>query len=158
MPKLKIERKTLIRYAIFAAVATGLYLLYTDDHEAPVLTGFSFEKSDESGLNYEFSGAISDARGVSKAEFYCQDGGATKLVVVVAMSGADRNKTSFGILSRSPVWSGNWKGTSYDLDFSGRAIFPSDTPEINCQWQGILRDSLGNSRTVELQQTSVKPG
>ena len=136
----------------------GLYLFYTDDHEAPVLSDFRFEQVDEAGLSFRYSGSISDARGVSKAEFTCLDNGTPRLVIVVAMSGADRNKSSFGFLSRSPVWSGNWKGTSYDLSFSGRAIFPSDTPAISCNWQAQLRDSLGNARTVSLIQTEVASG
>ncbi len=152
------SRKTVIRYTIISLILGAGFYFYTDDHDAPQLTGFAFENTDKS-TEYEYSGRLTDARGVSRAQFECLDQGEIKLVIVVAMTGADRNKTSFGILSKSPIWSGSWKGTSYALDFGGRAIFPSQTEPISCIWRGKLRDNLGNEAVIEnLQKTEIQVG
>ncbi len=152
------SRKTVIRYTIISLILGAGFYFYTDDHDAPQLTGFAFENTDKP-TEYEYSGRLTDARGVSRAQFECLDQGEIKLVIVVAMTGADRNKTSFGILSKSPIWSGSWKGTSYELDFRGRAIFPSQTEPISCIWRGKLRDNLGNEAVIEnLQKTEIQVG
>ncbi len=152
------EKRTVVKYTIISLVLGAGFYFYTDDHDAPQLTGFAFENTDKPN-EYEYSGRLTDARGVSRAEFECLDQGEIKLVIVVAMTGADRNKTSFGILSKSPIWSGSWKGTSYVLDFGGRAIFPSQTQPISCIWRGKLRDNLGNEAVIEnLQKTEIQVG
>lgn len=150
-------RKTIVKYALIG-LAFGLALIfYTDDHDAPRLSDFKFEPSLDNPARYEFSGRLTDARGVASATFECVSQASTKLVIVVSMSGSNRNQTSFGILSRSPNWSGNWRGTSYDLEFSGRADFPSNLEPIDCTWTAKLRDNLGNENLVkELQETKIR--
>jgi hypothetical protein len=146
--------KSLIKYAaITALVGIGAYV-YLDDHEAPRLEGFVFESTGTPGT-YAYSGAITDARGTSWAEFTCIEDSDTKLVVHLAMSGAQRHSSSFGILGRSPQWTGSWKGTSYELEFSGRAVFPPGSDPVSCRWQVELKDNVGNRATNLLQEQQI---
>ncbi len=135
------------------------FWLYTDDHEAPQLSGFKFEPSQEHASRFEYSGKLTDARGVASATLECISKTKTELVIVVGMSGVNRNQTSFGIMSRSPNWSGNWRGTSYDLTFQGRADFPNDQIDIDCAWIAKLRDNLGNEAVLtDIQKTQIRIG
>ncbi len=153
------KRKTVIKYTIISVLLGIGFFIYTDDHDAPVLSNFKFEPRNGSDREYQFSGNLTDARGVSDAVFECMTGDQIKLVMVVTMTGNDRNKTSFGILSRSPNWSGSWKGTSYDLDFTGRATFPAKQADIDCSWQARLRDNLGNEAVLkDLAETKIRIG
>lgn len=153
------KKKTVIKYSVISVLLGIGFFIYTDDHDAPVLRGFHFEQREGFEREYEFGGNLTDARGVSDATFECVTGDETKLVIVVTMSGNDRNKTSFGILSRSPNWAGSWKGTSYDLDFTGRAVFPETQQDFDCSWQAVLQDNLGNSVTLEnLAETKIRIG
>ncbi len=153
------KKQTLIKYAVISVLLGIGFYFYTDDHDAPTLRGFHFEQRGGFEREYEFGGNLTDARGVSDATFECVTDEETKLVIVVTMSGNDRNKTSFGILSRSPNWAGSWKGTSYDLDFTGRAVFPNSKQDIACSWRANLRDNLGNNVTLtELAETKIRIG
>ena len=151
------QPKTILKYAIIGLLTVIAFWLYTDDHQAPELSGFQFEPSRNDPSRFEYSGRLIDARGVASATFECLSQSNTKLVIVVGMSGSNRNQTSFGILSRSPNWSGNWRGTSYDLVFTGRADFPSNQEPIDCVWNAKLRDNLGNEAILEdLQRTKIR--
>ena len=130
-----------------ATLSTAGFLLYTNDRVAPVVSEFSFAESDAEPGRYKFSGRITDERGVSRAFFRCLEGEQEQLVLDVAMSGSNRNQVSFGLISKSPHWAGNWKGTSYDLRFQGQTLLTELAP--TCQWQAELEDSLGN-KTVQL--------
>lgn len=153
------KKKTIIKYSVISILVGVGFFIYTDDHVAPELSDFRFEQREGFEREFEFGGNLKDARGVSDATFQCLSGDEAKLVIVVTMTGSDRNKTSFGILSKSPNWAGSWKGTSYDLDFTGRAVFPDTKQEIDCSWQANLRDNLGNSTVIEnLAQTKIRIG
>jgi hypothetical protein len=145
----KPKPKTLIKYSAFTALGLVAYFLYTNDHEPPVLTGFSFEADSQEVGEYVFSGAISDERGVAKAAFSCLDGDQVRMVIDVAMSGSNRNQVSFGLISKSPHWAGNWSGTSYELEFRGQTNLGEQGP--SCIWQAELKDSLGNTKTEVLK-------
>lgn len=151
------EKKTILKYSLISALlGIGLFI-YTDDHDAPALGDFRFSVSDENPLRFEYSGRLSDDRGVASATFECISETKTELVIVVGMSGVNRNQTSFGILSRSPNWSGNWRGTSYDLTFQGRADFPDDQVDTDCTWIAKLRDNLGNETVLtDIQKTQIR--
>ena len=145
----KPKPKTLIKYSVFSALGLGAFFLYANDHEPPVLTGFSFEADSQEVGEYVFSGAISDERGVAKAAFSCLDGDQIRMVIDVAMSGSNRNQVSFGLISKSPHWAGNWSGTSYELQFQGRTNLGERAP--SCIWRAELKDSLGNTKTEVLK-------
>ncbi|MEY4408920.1 MAG: hypothetical protein RLZ65_938 [Actinomycetota bacterium] len=152
-------KKTIIKYLVISVLLGIGFFIYTDDHDAPALSDFKFSVSDENPLRFQYSGRLSDARGVASATFECSSESKTELVIVVGMSGVNRNQTSFGILSRSPNWSGNWRGTSYDLTFQGRADFPNDQIDIDCTWIAKLRDNLGNEAVLtDIQKTQIRIG
>lgn len=141
--------KTLIKYSIFTILGLVGFFIYTDDQEPPVLSGFNFSANTLEAGSYVFSGRISDERGVAKAAFSCLDGDEVRMVIDVAMSGSNRNQVSFGFISKSPHWAGNWSGTSYELEFQGRTKVPGTLP--TCTWQAELKDSLGNSKVEILK-------
>jgi hypothetical protein len=145
--RLRPSRKTVLKYGSISVVAGIAFFLYTNDSAPPVLSDFSFAASASDPETFEFSGRITDERGVSKALFRCLDGQEEKMVLDVAMSGASRNQVSFGLISKSPHWAGNWKGTSYDLRFQGQTNLIEGL-EPSCNWQVELVDALGN-KTVE---------
>jgi hypothetical protein len=152
-------KKTIVKYLVISVLLGIGFFIYTDDPEAPALSNFKFSVSDENPLRFQYSGRLSDARGVASATFECISETKTELVIVVGMSGVNRNQISFGILSRSPNWSGNWRGTSYDLTFQGRADFPNDQLNINCAWMAKLRDNLGNEAVLtDIQKTQIRIG
>lgn len=144
----KLKRKTLMKYSAITIVSVAGFALYTNDHSAPELESFYFQQGPIEG-EYELGGRITDERGVSYAEFECFEGTELKQVIVVAMSGANRNKVSFGVLSRSPNWVGSWKGTSYDLTFS--AILRNQPVSQNCRWSATLKDNLGNQTQLAVE-------
>jgi len=144
----KPARKTVLKYTAISILCTAGFALYTNDRNPPELTEFSFEAHAFEVGRYDFSGRLTDTRGTAKAYFRCLDGEKEQFVLNVAMSGSNRNQVSFGVISRSPHWAGNWKGTSYDLKFQGQTNLPAGS-EPNCQWQVELVDSLGN-RKVEV--------
>jgi hypothetical protein len=146
----KPTRKTVLKYSVISVLSVAGFALYTNDHTPPVLTGFSFQANPDEAGRYDFSGRITDERGTSKAYFRCMAEDKEQFVLNVAMSGSNRNQVSFGVISRSPHWAGNWKGTSYDLYFQGQTNLPVGS-EPNCQWQVELVDSLGNQKVEEIK-------
>lgn len=146
----KPARKTVLKYSAISILCIAGFALYTNDQAPPVLTDFSFQANAAEAGRYDFSGRITDERGTSKAYFRCMAGDKEQFVLNVAMSGSNRNQVSFGVISRSPHWAGNWKGTSYDLYFQGQTNLPVGS-EPNCQWQVELVDSLGNQKVEEIK-------
>lgn len=104
---------------------------------------------------FEFSGQLSDSRGVTNAEFQCVEDGEIKLLIYLAMAGSDRNRVSFGQISGSFGWAGRWSGTSYDLSFEGLATLPPNLEATNCKWFAKLGDILGNQNYVDTGLTLV---
>lgn len=143
----KPKLKTVLKFGTIATLSTIAFFLYTNDRNPPELSEFSFEASPSTPGRYDFSGRITDERGVAKAAFRCLKDDVETMVLDVAMSGANRNQVSFGLISKSPHWAGNWKGTSYDLSFQGQTNLPTGF-EPDCMWQVALVDALGN-RIVE---------
>lgn len=146
----KPARKTVLKYSAISILCVASFVLYTSDQVPPNLTEFSFKANATEAGRYDLSGRITDERGTAKAYFRCMDGGREQFVLNVAMSGSNRNHVSFGVISRSPHWAGNWKGTSYDLFFQGQTNLPAGT-EPSCQWQVELADSLGNKKVEEIK-------
>jgi hypothetical protein len=148
--QLKPSRKSILKFGAVALVGGLAFFFYTNDSTPPQLTDFSFAPSATDPATFEFSGRITDERGVSKAFFRCLDGEAEKMVLDVAMSGSSRNQVSFGLISKSPHWAGNWKGTSYDLSFQGQTSLPEGF-DSSCIWQVELSDALGNKTTQNVK-------
>lgn len=146
----KPNRKTVLKYLAIATVSTVGFALYTNDRTPPVLSDFSFSESLTEPGRYDFSGRITDERGTSKAFFRCLQENQELMVLDVAMSGSNRNQVSFGLISKSPHWAGNWKGTSYDLKFQGQTKLP-DGFAPDCSWQVELVDALGNKTLQEVK-------
>lgn len=148
--RLRPSRKTVVKYGLISIAVAIAFFVYTNDSAPPKLANFSFAASPSDPETFEFSGRITDERGVSKASFRCVSGESEKMVLDVAMSGASRNQVSFGLISKSPHWAGNWKGTSYDLTFQGQTKLPAGF-EPNCIWQVEMVDALGNKKVESIK-------
>lgn len=145
--------RTFLTYsALFLAVYIG-YLIYATDRTAPALESFvvSTEVLDPAaGLEtFEYSGKITDARSVSKAEFYCTSKTGDEFVLVLVTSGANKYKVGFGKISSSPDWLGRWDGTKTEVQFEGIGRLPKGTQPLECDWVAKLADNLGNQTEIE---------
>lgn len=148
--RLRASRKTLLKYGAISIAVAIAFFVYTNDSAAPKLDNFSFAENPSGSRTFEFSGRITDERGTSKAFFRCLQDNQELMVLDVAMSGSNRNQVSFGLISKSPHWAGNWKGTSYDLKFQGQTKLP-DGFAPDCSWQVELVDALGNKTLQEVK-------
>jgi hypothetical protein len=145
----KISKRQLIKWSAISVVAIGAFIIYTSDNDAPVLESVSFSRGEmfldgEMGL-MEFDGRVTDARGINSVQLHCIESGQTKIMIHLAITGANRNRVSFGLDETTYNWRGSWKGTRYDLSFGGIGRIPPDTQSIACDWYSSLRDELGNS-------------
>ncbi len=142
-----------IRYLIAGVVIWIAIAIYTGESDAPVLESFE-ATSQEIDLSvdntFEFSGLITDERGISSATLDCIAGEKSEFVIVVATSGINKHRVAFGKTSSSPNWIGRWEGTKQRIEFEGAAEVPLDTKSLDCQWQVNLKDSLGNEITTPL--------
>jgi len=145
-----------VALTLAGAIAAGFYF---NDFSAPRLDNFSTSKQvvsvKDPAPQFEFSGQLSDARGVTNAEFQCVEDGETRLLIYLAMAGSDRNRVSFGQVSGSFGWAGRWFGTSYDLRFEGLANLPPNLETTHCEWFAKLGDILGNETYVDTGLTLV---
>jgi len=142
-----------LRYLIAGVVLWIAIALYTGESDAPVLESFEVTSQDiDLAVDnaFEFSGVITDERGISSATLDCMAGEKSEFVIVVATSGINKYRVAFGKTSSSPNWIGRWEGTRQRIEFEGAAEVPLDTTSLNCQWQVDLKDSLGNEITTPL--------
>jgi hypothetical protein len=140
-----------IRYLIAGVVIWLAIAIYTGETDAPTLESFAIsnEEIDLSVANtFEFSGVITDERGISSATLDCLAGEKSEFVIVVATSGINKYRVAFGKTASSPNWIGRWEGTKQRIQFEGLADVPLDTQDLTCQWQANLKDSLGNEITT----------
>jgi hypothetical protein len=143
--------KSGIRYLIAGIVIWVAIAIYTGESDAPALESFTVSREDIDPAvdgSFEFSGVITDERGVSSATLDCLAGDKSEFVIVVATSGINKYRVAFGKTSSSPNWIGRWEGTKQRIEFEGAAEVPLDTKSLNCQWQVNLKDSLGNEITT----------
>lgn len=140
----------------FLAITSVLGLaagFYFSDRDPPELTEFEISRTQESldgpEPQFEFSGRITDVRGVTEAQLQCLEGDQIRLLSFIAMAGGDRNRVSFGEVSGSFGWAGRWSGTSYDLRFEGLGKLPPGLEDINCTWHAKLRDIVGNQSFID---------
>ncbi|MEY3614460.1 MAG: hypothetical protein RL752_368 [Actinomycetota bacterium] len=143
--------KSSIRYGAISAVALLAIAFYAGEKNPPVLESFSVisETVDlsESG-RYEFSGVVTDERGVRSIELLCESETRTEFVILVPTTGSNKYKVSFGRLTASPDWIGHWEGNLNEIRFSGAGKIPLDTPSLTCDWQVKMRDMVGNEITT----------
>jgi hypothetical protein len=140
-----------IRYLAAGLVIWIAIAIYTGESDAPVLESFEVSEREidlAKDNRFEFSGVISDERGIASATLDCMDGEKSEFVIVVATSGINKYRVAFGKTSSSPSWTGRWEGTKQQIRFEGLAEVPLDTQSLECQWQVNLRDSLGNEITT----------
>ena len=140
-----------IRYLAAGIVIWIAIAIYTGESDAPVLESFEVSNSEidlTKDDSFEFSGVISDERGISNATLECIDGEKSEFVIVVATSGINKYRVAFGKTSSSPNWIGRWEGTKQRIEFEGIAEVPADTQDLQCEWQVNLVDSLGNEITT----------
>ena len=140
-----------IRYLAAGIVIWIAIAIYTGESDAPVLESFEVSNSEidlTKDDSFEFSGVISDERGISNATLECIDGEKSEFVIVVATSGINKYRVAFGKTSSSPNWIGRWEGTKQLIEFEGIAEVPLDTQNLQCEWQASLVDSLGNEITT----------
>ena len=140
-----------IRYLTAGILIWIAIAIYTGESDAPVLE--SFEVSNKNldlakGNSFEFSGVISDERGIANATLDCLSGDKSEFVIVVATSGINKYRVAFGKTSSSPNWIGRWEGTKQLIKFEGLAEVPMYTQDLTCEWQANLVDSLGNEITT----------
>ncbi len=143
--------KSSIRYGAISAVALLAIAFYAGEKNPPVLESFSVIREtvdlSESG-RYEFSGVVTDERGVRSIELLCESEARTEFVILVPTTGMNKYKVSFGRLTASPDWIGHWEGNLNEIRFSGAGKIPLDTPSLTCDWQVKMRDMVGNEITT----------
>lgn len=140
-----------LRYLAAGAVAWIAIAIYTGESDAPVLESFEISREDidlSADNSFDFSGVITDERGISSATLDCMANEESEFVIVVATSGINKYRVAFGKTASSPNWTGRWEGTKQRIKFEGSAEIPSDTENLNCEWQVNLKDSLGNEITT----------
>ena len=140
-----------IRYLIAGLAIWIAIAIYTGETDAPALERFEVSNQEIDlaiDNTLEFSGVITDERGVSSATLDCMSGEKSEFVIVVATSGINKYRVAFGKTSSSPNWIGRWEGTKQRIEFEGIAEVPNDTKDLSCQWQVNLKDSLGNEITT----------
>lgn len=144
----KITKPKLIRNLFLVLLLGAGLTFYFSDRTPPELSSFELSrqsvKTSDPAPQFEFSGRLTDERGVTRAELQCLEDGEIKLLIYIAMAGADRNRVSFGEVSGSFGWAGRWSGTAYDLEFEGLGKLPPQIAPISCQWHAKLRDLVGN--------------
>lgn len=155
--KLQITKGRIIKWGLITVALGGAVAFYLNDHEAPVLESVSFSASElnlagDTGY-LEFSGRVTDSRGISTVQLQCIEDSQVKIMVHLALSGSFRNRVSFGLDETTYNWRGAWKGTRYDLSFKGVGNIPAGTPATNCQWHAKLEDELGNESFEPLGQS-----
>lgn len=140
----------------YTAISLGLGLaagFYFSDRTPPELLSFNLSSENVRVLDpapqLEFTGRITDERGVTGAEMQCLQDGDIKLLIYIAMAGGDRNRVSFGEVSGSFGWAGRWSGTSYDLSFEGLGKLPQDIEAGSCDWYAKLSDIVGNESFID---------
>jgi hypothetical protein len=139
-----------IRYLIAGLAIWIAIAIYTGETDAPALERFEVSSQDINlaiDNTLEFSGVITDERGVSSATLDCMAGEKSEFVIVVATSGINKYRVAFGKTSSSPNWIGHWEGTKQRIEFEGFAQVPIDTEDLQCEWRVNLKDSLGNEIT-----------
>jgi hypothetical protein len=145
--------KSGLRYlAISIAVAVAI-AIYSGETDPPKMESFSTSASTvdlTTDTSYSFSGVISDARGIASATLECGSGEGVEFVIVVATTGINKYRVSFGRTSSSPTWVGRWEGNRQRIQFGGLGEVPADTPDLTCNWFAHLKDSLGNEITTPL--------
>lgn len=145
-------RSSLRYLAISIAVAVAI-AIYSGESDPPNMESFSTSASTvdlTTATSYSFSGAISDARGIASATLECGSGEGVEFVIVVATTGINKYRVSFGRTSSSPSWVGRWEGNRQRIQFEGIGQVPLDTPALTCNWFAHLKDSLGNEITTPL--------
>ncbi len=152
--KLRLPSKAKLAWYLALALGAGAGLtFYFSDRTPPELVSFELSSQrvrvSDPAPQFEFTGRITDERGVTGAEMQCLQDGDIKLLVYVAMAGGDRNRVSFGEVSGSFGWAGRWSGTSYDLSFEGLGKLPPDIEAGSCDWHAKLRDIVGNESFVD---------
>jgi hypothetical protein len=143
--------KSGIRYLAAGLVIWIAIAIYTGESDAPVLESFDISRTEIDlavDNTFEFSGAITDERGIAKVTLDCMAGEKSEFVIVVATSGINKYRVAFGKTSSSPNWIGRWEGSRQRIEFEGIAEVPLDTQALTCEWQASLADSLGNEITT----------
>ena len=146
--RLTISKRSAIKWTAIIGVAALALWLYNNDSEAPKIEAISFssesfELSGESA-ELEFSGRITDERGIKTAQLHCIEDSEVAALIHIAISGVNRHLVSFGLDGTSYNWSGNWDGNRYDLSFEARGKIPANAAPISCDWYSLLTDELGN--------------
>ena len=149
-----------IRYLAIAGIAAIGFAIYFGERNPPVLESFAVESEVvELSIDgrYEFSGLVSDERGVRSIELLCESETGTEFVILVPTTGMDKYKVAFGRLTASPDWIGHWEGNLNEVRFSGDGKIPLDTPSLECDWFVEVRDMVGNQmRSPVGQKLEVK--
>ena len=146
--------RTFFGYGIAALLAYVGFLIYSNDSEAPVLSDFSVSEptydatSGQAVIN--FSGQISDPKGIGSAEIHCIENGESDFFIYIELYGSSKYLVSFGQVSGSFSWLGSWDGSASDLTFKGKGKLPFSAEAATCNWESRLKDSLGNYEVLDL--------
>jgi len=148
-----LSKSKLAWYLVLATLAGAGLTFFFSDRTPPKIELFELTSqivsSSDPAPQFEFTGRITDERGVTSAEMQCLQDGEIKLLIYIAMAGGDRNRVSFGEVSGSFGWAGRWRGTSYDLSFEGLGKLPPDIQTGSCDWYAKLGDIVGNEAFID---------
>lgn len=154
-----LKSRTTYFYLIPAMVAGIGWLIYSSDEEPPLISEFSISPAivevGDSGALLNYSGSLSDSRGITQAHFLCRENGVATLQLYLGFNSIEANLVSFGVLPGSPTWQGTWQGNSQDLEFQGTGRIPAGFEGTSCSWSVELIDILGNSTEVGLPNQTV---
>jgi hypothetical protein len=142
-----------LRYLTISIAVAVAILIYIGEKNAPQMESFSTSKTTVvlgTDPSFSFSGKITDERGVANVVLECVSENRSQFVVVVATTGINKYRVSFGRTSSSPSWVGRWEGNRQEIKFEGVAEIPADTSNLTCDWIAHLKDSLGNAITTPL--------
>ncbi len=151
------HRRKLVKYSIGLLVISGGLWYYNSDSNPPELSEFSFSKSlislSDEDRSLQFSGRITDERGISLVELRCVENDETRLISYMSMSGSFRGGVSFGVAGRTAKWVSYWDGNRYDLNYDAIGALPAGMQPFQCSWFAHLADELGNEIVMDLKQT-----
>ena len=157
-----LKSRTTYFYLVPALVAGIGWLIYSSDEEPPLISEFSISPAtvemDDTGALLNYSGSLSDSRGITQAHFLCKEDGEAKLQLYLGFNSIEANLVSFGVLPGSPTWQGTWEGNSQNLLFQGTGRIPAGFQGAKCSWSVELSDILGNSTKIELPNQTVVSG
>jgi len=146
--------RTLLGYGLAILLVYVGFLIYSNDSEAPQLSDFAVGAPVYDGSSgqarIDFSGHITDPRGIGSAEIHCIENGVSDFFIYVELYGSSKYLVSFGQVSGSFSWLGSWDGSASDLTFKGAGRLPASSEATTCNWESRLKDSLGNYEVLDL--------